>query len=55
MEQNTVFKKELYSMSGFDAKRIFKGQMVKIWKNAFFVPKQIKYSFKKILLFLDWI
>ena len=39
MEKNTVFKKELYSMSGFDAKRIFKGEMVKIVKNAVFIPK----------------
>ena len=34
MEQNTVYKKELYSMSGFDAKRIFQREMVKISENA---------------------
>ena len=39
MEQDTVLKKDLYSMSVFDAKRIFKGQMVKIWKNAVFILK----------------
>ena len=39
MKQSTVFKKKLYSMSGFDAKRIFQREMVKIWKNAFVNPK----------------
>ena len=38
MEQDTVLKKDLYSMSGFDAKRIFKGQMVKILKKRCFQP-----------------
>ena len=34
MEQNTVFKKELYSMSGFNVKRIFHQEMMKTLQNA---------------------
>ena len=34
MEQNTVFKKELYSMSGFNVKRIFQQEKMKTWQNA---------------------
>ena len=30
MEQDTVFEKDLYSMSGFDAKPIFQRELVKI-------------------------
>ena len=33
------FQKEFYFMSGFDAKRIFQREMVKILKNAVFIPK----------------
>ena len=47
MEQDTVLKKDLYSMSRFDAKRIFKGQMVKILKNAVFNPQWRKTQFSK--------
>ena len=39
IEQNTVFKKEFYSMSGFEAKRLFKIKMVKLLQNAVFNPK----------------
>ena len=34
MEQNTVLKKELYSMSGFNVKRIFQQEMMKTLQNA---------------------
>ena len=36
IEQNPAFKKECYSMSGFEAKRIFKIKMVKLLQNAVF-------------------
>ena len=47
MEQNTVFKKELYSMSGFDAKRISQREMVTIFKDAVFNPQWSKTQFSR--------
>ena len=47
MAQNTVFKKELYCMSGFDAKHIFLQEMVKIWQNAVLNPKWSKIQFSR--------
>ena len=36
IEENIILKKELYSMSIFDAKPIFQRELVKIWRNAVF-------------------
>ena len=47
MEQNTVFKKELYCMTGFDAKRIFQREMVKTWQNALTNPQWSKTQFSR--------
>ena len=41
------FQKEFYSMSGFDAKRIFQREMVKILKNAVFNPQWSKTQFSR--------
>ena len=43
------FQKEFYFMSGFDAKRIFQREMVKILKNAVLNPHWRKTVFKKEL------
>ena len=43
------FQKEFYFMSGFDAKRIFQQEMVKILKNAVFNPHWRKTVYKKEL------
>ena len=43
----TVFKKELYCMTRFDAKRIFQREMVKILKNAVFNPQWSKTQFSR--------
>ena len=45
MEQNTVFRKELYSISELNAKRIFHQEFVKIQQNAVFNPKWSKRQF----------
>ena len=39
MEQDTVFEKDLYSKSGFNAKRNFLLEMVKTWQIALFNPQ----------------
>ena len=55
MEQNTVFEKDLYSMSGFNAKRNFLLEMVKIWQIAVFNPQWRQKQFKERVLIHEWI
>ena len=55
MDQNTVIKKDLYFMSGFDAKRIFQREMVKSWQNAVFNLKWRKTHFSRKVVFHEWI
>ena len=40
IEQNPVFKKELYSMGGFNGKRFCQKEMVKNWATRCFQPKK---------------
>ena len=47
MEQDIVLEKVFYSISGFDAKRIFKGRMVKLLQHAVFNLKWIKTQFSR--------
>ena len=55
MEQDTVFEKDLYSMSGFNAKRNFLLEMVKIWQIALFNPQWRQKQFKERVLIHEWI
>ena len=55
MEQDTVFEKDLYSMSGFNAKRNFLQEMVKIWQIALFNPQWRQKQFKERVLIHEWI
>ena len=43
--KHTVFKKDLYSMSGFDAKPIFQRELIKMWRNAVFNSPLRKIQF----------
>ena len=45
IERNTVLEKELYSISEFDAKRIFKRKMVITWQNAILNPQCTETQF----------
>ena len=47
MAQNTVFKKELYFMTGFNAKPISQRELVKILRNAVFNPQWSKTQFSR--------
>ena len=53
MKWNTVFNSELHSLSTFDAKRIFKQELVKIWHKAVFNTQLIKTVFKSELYSLS--
>ena len=55
IEQDTVFEKDLYSMSGFNAKRNFLLEMVKIWQIALFNPHWRQKQFKERVLIHEWI
>ena len=55
MDKNTVIKKDLYFIIGFDAKRIFQREMVKSWQNAFFNLKWRKTHFSRKVVFHEWI
>ena len=55
MEENTVFKKELFSMSRFDRKRIFQWEVVKnMAKHCFQPTMEQKTVFKKVLYSMSW-
>ena len=45
IERNTVLEKQLYSISEFDAKRIFYREMIKTWQNAVLNPQCNKTQF----------
>ena len=55
MEQNTDFEKDLYSMRGFNAKRKFLLEMVKIWQIVLFNPQWRQKQFKERVLIHEWI